>query len=442
MTSMVNPRGSGKRRIAIVGSGISGMAAAWYLSQQPDVELQLYEAGSRLGGHTATIDVEHDGEQLAIDTGFIVFNDRTYPNFIALLDALGIASRDTQMSFSVSDAKSGVEYAGSNLDSLFAQRRNLFSPRFLRMVRDILRFNREVEAHLQQEPALGAATLGDYLQRFSYSHEFMQWYLIPMGAAIWSTDDSSMARFPLQFFVRFFRNHGLLDLRNRPQWRVIEGGSRSYIPALTAPYRDRILLDTPVLGVRRHVQHEGREQVSVASKRGVEYFDELVLACHSDQALALLDDATADERHLLGAIPYTRNEVVLHHDERMLPRNRRTWSSWNVSLGRDSGALPALTYNMNILQGLQSKRTWCVSLNQTSRIDPSRIVGMYHYEHPLFSLNGMAAQLQLQQHNGTHNTWFCGAWLRNGFHEDGVHSALQVANGIAARSPQLSAQAV
>jgi predicted NAD/FAD-binding protein len=426
----------GKRRIAVIGSGISGMAAAWYLSQQGGVELQVYEAAARLGGHTATIQVDHDGEQLAIDTGFIVFNDRTYPNFIALLDTLGIASRDTRMSFSVSDAASGIEYAGSNLDTVFAQRRNLLSPRFLRMVRDILRFNREVEQHVQADSALGEATLGAYLQRFGYSREFRDWYLIPMGAAIWSSDDTTMERFPLAFFVRFFRNHGLLDLRNRPQWRVIEGGSNRYIPALTAPYRERILLDTPVLGVRRHVLHEGREQVCIQSKHGAAYFDEVVFACHSDQALALLHDATPEERRLLGAIPYTRNEVVLHRDERLLPRNRRTWSSWNVSLGRDPGELPALTYNMNILQGLHSKHTWCVSLNQTSRIDPARIAGVYHYDHPLFTLEGIAAQEGLQQRNGTDNTWFCGAWLRNGFHEDGVHSALQVANGIAARAPQ------
>jgi predicted NAD/FAD-binding protein len=442
MNSMTRPALPGKRRIAVIGSGISGMAAAWYLSQQQDVELQMYEAGSRLGGHTATICFEHEGEQLAIDTGFIVFNDRTYPYFIALLDALGVGSRDTRMSFSVSDAQSGIEYAGSNLDTLFAQRRNLVSPRFLRMVRDILRFNGQVERHLQLEPELAQATLGAYLQRFGYSREFMQWYLIPMGAAIWSTDDGGMDRFPLGFFVRFFRNHGLLDLRNRPQWRVIEGGSHAYIPALTAPYREHILLDTPVLGIRRQVRHDGREQVAVTSKLGVDQFDDVVLACHSDQALSLLDDASPEERRLLGAIPYTRNEVVLHHDDRLLPQNRRTWSSWNVSLGRSSGERPALTYNMNILQGLQSRRTWCVSLNQSERIDPARIIGSYEYDHPLFTLEGIAAQQRILQQNGSRHTWFCGAWLRNGFHEDGVFSALQVARGIAASAPQPLALAV
>ena len=429
-----SPALPGKRRVAIIGGGISGMAAGWYLSQQLDIELQLYESDTRLGGHTATIQVDHEGEQLAIDTGFIVFNDRTYPHFIALLDALGVGSRDTPMSFSVSDARSGIEYAGTNLNTLFAQRRNLLSPRFLRMVRDILRFNGEVEKHLADDATLGASTLGDYLRRFGYSQEFLQWYLIPMGAAIWSSDDATMEAFPLQFFVRFFRNHGLLDLQNRPQWRVIAGGSHSYIPALTTPYREKIRLDTPVLGVRRRVLHEGREQVCVRSAAGQDFFDEVVFACHSDQALALLEDATAQERALLGAIPYSRNEVVLHHDERVLPRSRRTWSSWNVSLGRSASPLPALSYNMNILQGLQSRKTWCVSLNQTASIRPECIHSMYHYAHPVFTLQGIAAQQQLLAGNGHEHTWFCGAWLRNGFHEDGVHTALQVARGIGALS--------
>jgi len=422
------------RRVAIIGGGISGMAAAWYLSQQIDVALELYEADSRVGGHTATIDVVHDGESLAIDTGFIVFNDRTYPNFIALLDALGVGSRNTAMSFSVSDAASGVEYAGTSLNTLFAQRGNLLSPRFLRMVRDILRFNRQVEQHLAQDPALGELTLREYLQRYGYSREFMQWYLLPMGAAIWSADDAGMDAFPLQFFVRFFRNHGLLDLHNRPQWKVIEGGSRAYIPALTAPYREHILTDTPVQAVRRGVLHEGRPQVCVHSARGEAYYDEVVFACHSDQALALLADASARERALLGAIPYSRNEVVLHRDVRVLPRNRRTWSSWNVSLGNRDSALPALSYNMNILQHLPSRHTWCVSLNQTARIDPALIHGVYHYAHPVFTLAGIAAQQQLLASNGHEHTWFCGAWLRNGFHEDGVHTALAVARGIAGLS--------
>jgi predicted NAD/FAD-binding protein len=421
------------RRIAVIGSGISGMTAAYSLSKDPVNEVHVYEAGTRLGGHTATIDVRHDGEQLAIDTGFIVFNDRTYPHFIALLDELGIASKATPMSFSVSDAVSGIEYAGSNLNSLFAQRRNLFSPRFLRMVRDILRFNKEVETHLQANPALGAETLGAYLKRFGYSREFIAWYLLPMGAAIWSSDQVTMEAFPLEFFVRFFRNHGLLDLHNRPQWRVIEGGSRTYIEPLMASCRERIYLDTPVKTVTRRVWVRGKPQVCLSSARGNEFFDEVVFACHSDQALRLLADPTPAERQILGAIPYMRNEVALHHDHSLLPHLRRTWSSWNVSLGRSDAALPALTYNMNILQGLQSRHTWCVTLNQTHLVAPDKIVGIYHYDHPLFTLEGIAAQQRHAEISGLAGTWYCGAWWRNGFHEDGVFSALRVAEALAAQ---------
>ena len=419
-----------KHRVAVVGSGISGMAAAYYLSRNPGMEVHLYEAAERLGGHTATVDVEHDGERLAIDTGFIVFNDRTYPNFIALLDELGMASKPTRMSFSVSDAASGLEYAGSSLDSLFAQRRNLLSPAFWRMVRDILRFNREAEKHVKQDPALAAASLGEYLARYGYSREFRDWYLVPMGAAIWSSDDRTMAAFPLEFFVRFFRNHGLLDLRNRPQWRVVEGGSRNYIGPLTAAYRDRIHLATPVHAVTRKVWLRGRQQVCIESPRGKEFFDHVVLACHSDQALALLADPTAAEREILGAIPYIRNEVVLHRDTRLLPQSPRAWSSWNVNLGANAGELPALTYNMNILQGLDSRHTWCVTLNQTARIDPALIHGVFHYDHPLFTLEGMAAQARHGEINGQQGTWYCGAWWRNGFHEDGVFSARRVAEAL------------
>jgi predicted NAD/FAD-binding protein len=417
-------------KIAVIGSGVAGMAAAHYLHQSHDVH--LYEADSRLGGHTATIAVQDGDEQLDIDTGFIVFNDWTYPNFIELLASLGVASQPSSMSFSVSDAVSGLEYAGSNLDTLFAQRRNLLSPRFLRLLRDILRFNRRVEADLASEPALADCTLGDYLQRFGYSREFRQWYLIPMGAAIWSSDDSTMEQFPLQFFVRFFRNHGLLNLRHRPQWRVIRGGSRNYIGPLTAGYAHNIRLATPVQAVQRGVQVDGRTQVAVHAERGTDYFDQVILACHSDQCLRLLADASAGEQSVLGAIPYTRNEVVLHHDTRLLPRNRRTWSSWNVGLGYGDGSRPTLTYNMNILQSLKSRKTWCVTLNQTAAIDQRTIRGVYHYEHPLFTVAGVAAQQRWQEVNGVNATWFCGAWWRNGFHEDAVWSARRVATALAA----------
>jgi len=428
-----------RRKIAIIGSGISGMAAGHYLSEQGH-EVHLYESGARLGGHTATIDVEHQGEHLAIDTGFIVFNDWTYPHFIALLDKLGVQSQPTQMSFSVSDAVSGVEYAGSGLNTLFAQRRNLLSPAFLRMVRDILRFNRSAEQHVQ-ESDFAQMTLGDYLRWFGYSREFRDWYLLPMGAAIWSSNQGAMDAFPLQFFVRFFRNHGLLNIRNRPQWRVIKGGSRNYIAPLTAAYRERIYLNTAVREVQRlPAAPAGRKPVCVTSVRGQEWFDDVVFACHSDQALRLLADPSSRERTILGAIPYTRNEVALHTDSTMLPHSRRCWSSWNVSLGRTAAALPALTYNMNILQGLQSTTTWCVTLNQTGLIDPRRLVGVYHYDHPLFTVPGVAAQERWQEINGVNHTWFCGAWWRNGFHEDGVWSALRVAQALTAQWQQSGPQ--
>jgi predicted NAD/FAD-binding protein len=417
-------------RIAVIGSGVAGMAAAHYLHKAHDVH--LFEAESRLGGHTATINVDDGEEQIAIDTGFIVFNDWTYPTFIELLNSLGVASQPSSMSFSVSDAVSGLEYAGSSLNTLFAQRRNLLSPRFFRLLRDILRFNQRVEKDLASEPDLAHCTLGDYLQRFGYSREFRQWYLIPMGAAIWSSDDSTMEHFPLQFFVRFFRNHGLLNLRHRPQWRVICGGSRNYIGPLTAGYAHNIRLATPVKAIQRGVPGEGHPQVAVHTEQGTAFFDQVILACHSDQALRLLADASPAERAVLGAIPYTRNEVVLHHDASLLPRNRRTWSSWNVGLGYGDGSRPTLTYNMNILQSLQSRKTWCVTLNQTAAIDQRTIRGIYHYEHPLFTMAGVAAQQRWQEVNGVNATWFCGAWWRNGFHEDAVWSAKRVATALAA----------
>lgn len=418
-------------KIAVIGAGISGLTAAWSLADEHDVH--VYEAGAQPGGHTATVDVHYRGEHHAIDTGFIVHNDRTYPQFIALLDRLGVRTRAAPMSFSVSDAFHGVEYAGTNLNTLFAQRRNLVSPRFLGMVRDILRFNREVEADLQREPALADATLGTYLRQRGYTDAFRDWYLMPMGAAIWSSNTRVMTEFPLQFFVRFFRNHGLLDLRDRPEWRVIEGGSRAYLAPLTAPFRDQLYLNTPVQEIWR-VPVRGGMQVRVSSARGTELFDEVILACHSDQALRVIGDITPAERAVLSAIPYTRNEVVLHTDVSLLPRNRRCWSSWNVSLGRLPSEQPTLTYNMNILQGLKSEQTWCVSLNQTRLTSPERVWGVYSYSHPLFTRDGIRAQQRWQEINGLNSTWFCGAWWRNGFHEDGVWSALRVVEGLRARN--------
>jgi len=329
------------------------------------------------------------------------------------------------MGFSVRDEGSGLEYSGGSLATLFAQRRNLVSPRFLRMVRDILRFNRESVADLEEGRLSDDMTLGQYLDRGGYSDGFRRDYLVAMGSAIWSSDCASMLDFPLQFFVRFFRNHGLLSIRNRPQWRVIEGGSREYIAPLCRRFEERIHCGTPVAGLRRD---EGGVTLRLAdgSERR---FDHVVVATHSDSALAMLDDPSRAERDILGALPYQDNDVVLHTDTRLLPRNRKTWSSWNYRLGVDESRA-VLTYNMNILQGIRAAETFCVTLNNTEAINPHRILGRFTYAHPVFSLAGMAAQQRWDEINGQRRTWYCGAYWRNGFHEDGVVSALRVARGI------------
>jgi uncharacterized protein len=408
-------------RIAIVGSGIAGLVSAYLLSRRHEVT--VFEAGDWIGGHTHTVDVEIDQQRHAIDTGFIVFNDWTYPNFIRLLEQLCVESQPTEMSFSVCDPRSGLEYNGNNLNTLFAQRSNLLSPGFLRMLMDILRFNREAIADLEAGGLHGQMTLGDYLQQQRYSQRFIDHYIVPMGSAIWSMSLKEMLNFPLAFFIRFFHNHGLLSVNDRPQWRVIKGGSRSYIPALSKPFADNIRLDCPVQRIRRD-----ETGVTVLSRQGEERFDRIVLACHSDQALKLLEQPSPEEQAILGDIRYADNDVVLHTDTRLLPSRRLAWASWNYRLGGDPEQPAALTYNMNILQGLDASRTFCVSLNQTDQIDPAQILGRFTYAHPQFSVAASAAQQQWQTLLGKQHTFFCGAWWANGFHEDGVVSALRVAS--------------
>ncbi|MEE1925301.1 FAD-dependent oxidoreductase [Pseudomonas sp. 148P] len=407
-------------RIAIIGSGIAGLTCAHLLSRRHEVT--VFEAASWIGGHTHTLDVHWQGRDYAVDTGFIVFNDWTYPNFIRLLDHLGVASRPTQMSFSVHDPASGLEYNGHNLDSLFAQRRNLLSPGFWGMLRDILRFNRQAIADLDGGRIAATTTLGDYLRALGYGQRFIDHYVVPMGSAIWSMSRADMLGFPLQFFVRFCRNHGLLSVNQRPQWRVIEGGSRSYVEPLCRSFIGRIRLNCPVARVARD-----DEGVTVFSTDGPERFDKVVFACHSDQALALLDAPEANEREILGAIRYAGNEVVLHTDTRLLPRRRKAWASWNYRLGDDARVPAALTYDMNILQGIEAPVTFCVSLNQTARIDPASIIARFDYAHPQYSLAAVAAQARHAELLGPRHSYFCGAYWANGFHEDGVLSALRVA---------------
>ena len=410
-------------RVAVIGSGISGLASAHYLSRHHEVT--VFEGNDRIGGHTATMDVTLGTRRYAIDTGFIVFNDWTYPNFIELMDELGVSSKPTAMGFSVNDLNSGLEYSGTNLNCLFAQRRNLVSPRFLAMVRDILRFNKESIADLESNTLSDSETLGDYLQRNGYSEGFREQYLIAMGSAIWSADCDTMMAFPVSFFVRFFKNHGLLSVKNRPQWRVIEGGSREYLRPLCQRFESRIFTNANVKQIQRQ---PGNVNIELADGRSFT-FDQVVIASHSDQALAMLGDPTPQEKEILGAMPYQSNDVVLHTDTRLLPKNRKTWSSWNYQLGVSTDRA-VVTYNMNILQGIEAPETFCVTLNNTEAINPNLILGRFSYDHPVFSLKGMAAQQRWEEINGTNNTWYCGAYWHNGFHEDGVVSALRVANAL------------
>ncbi|WP_426416228.1 NAD(P)/FAD-dependent oxidoreductase [Aestuariirhabdus sp. LZHN29] len=412
-------------RIAIIGTGISGLTAAYLLNQRHDIT--LYESSDRIGGHTATVNVPLNEQQYAIDTGFIVFNDWTYPNFIRLLEQLGVSSKATEMGFSVSCEDTGLEYSGNSLDSLFAQRRNLLKLDHWRMLRDIMRFNREAKVDLQGGKIPPQLSLGDYLQSHGYSHAFRDFYLIPMGAAIWSSGRQAMLDFPAQFFLRFFNNHGLLNINERPQWRVIEGGSRSYLTPLIAGFRDRIHLSCPVQSIQRT-----QDGVVLQHSEGKQTFDQVVIASHSDQALSMLADPSALEKQILGAIPYQDNEVILHTDESLLPRHQKTWSSWNYRLKKGTNrtsSLPVLTYNMNILQGIDSETVFCVTLNDSSSIDPTKVLGRYTYAHPQFSIEGTAAQ-QWRAINGVKSTWFCGAYWGNGFHEDGVNSGLRVAEAL------------
>ncbi len=402
-------------RIAVVGTGIAGNTAAYRLRK--DHEVTVYEAAGYVGGHTNTIDVDDGHQTLQIDTGFIVFNNRTYPNFLALLDELGQSTKKSVMSFSVQTEDRRVEYNGASLNALFSQRRNILRPPFYRMVRDILRFNRHAIASVRE--ADPSETVGSYIVRHAFSREFLDCYLVPMAAAIWSAEPVAVHRMPIRFLVIFFENHGLLQLRDRPEWRVIEGGSRSYVSRMVDGHRDRIRLNAPVRRIRRLPEH-----VEIRTDAGgCEKFDAVFLACHSDQALALLSDATPTESAVLGAIPYQENEAILHTDATVMPRRRRAWAAWNYHVPRNPSRHVAVTYDMNTLQGLETSRRYFVTLNNDRHIDPASIIRRIRYEHPVYSRESVAAQ-QRQAELNVHRTFYCGAYWRNGFHEDGVVSAL------------------
>jgi predicted NAD/FAD-binding protein len=402
------------KKICIIGSGISGLTCAYYLSRYHEVK--VYEANDYVGGHTHTIDVDHDGEHSRIDTGFIVFNDRTYPNFMKLMDEINVEYQPTEMSFSVRNDSIDLEYNGHSLATLFAQKKNLLNRRFWQLLWQIVRFNRDVVKTVEASPDM---SVGTYLRDNQYGKLFADNYLLPMISAIWSMGYDEVYRMPLQFMVRFFENHGLLDLVNRPQWYTINGGSSSYIAPLTSGFAGKIHLKTRVTGVRR-----AEASVEVKTDHQSEFFDEVIMACHGDQALALMTDADEREREVLGRFSFTSNNVILHTDESILPKSRNAWASWNYRIDEASSILPTLTYNMNILQRLNTKNTYLVSLN--TEVPEQQVLGEYIYSHPAYTAETMKGQRGWQDISGKSGIHFCGAYWFNGFHEDGVTSGIRV----------------
>ncbi|MFN2362571.1 MAG: NAD(P)/FAD-dependent oxidoreductase [Marinobacter sp.] len=413
-----------RERIAVIGAGVSGLTTAWLLSEKYEVE--LFEAGSYAGGHTNTEAVSAGGREWPVNTGFIVFNDWTYPNFIKLMDRLGVESEVSDMSFSVDCHSTGLQYNGTSLNTLFAQRKNLLNLPFLRMVREILRFNKESRADLAAGNIGDEESLGEYLNRNHYSRYFRKYYIVPMGAAIWSAPEIVLEQFPIRFFLQFFNNHGMLSVDDRPTWRVISGGSARYVDAMMERLGNHTHLNSPVTSVVRHP-----DKVVITVKGEQQEFDQVVFACHSDQALGMITDATEKELEILGAITYQRNDVVLHTDSSMLPSNRLAWAAWNYFMPEHSTEPVSVTYNMNILQNFDdAPETFCVTLNRSGDIDPGKVIKKFNYSHPVFTLEAVAAQKRYDEIGGQNRSHFCGAYWFNGFHEDGVCSALRVTQAL------------
>jgi uncharacterized protein len=403
-------------KIAVIGTGIAGNVAAYHLNKEHDIT--VFEKQDYIGGHTHTHNINLNGESHQIDTGFIVFNQKTYPNFIQLLQELKVDYQSSDMGFSVQNEKTGLEYNGSSLNQLFAQRRNLFRPKFYRMIKQILRFNQESLAVLSADNS--ELSLGQYLADNGYNHEFIHDYILPMGAAIWSTDHESMLAFPAKFFVQFFNNHGMLSVDQRPEWFVIKNGSKQYVEPLIREHKRHIRLSTAVESIRR----TDKQVFIKAVDQPEEAFDYVFIASHSDEALAMLDSPSRLETDILSKIPYSHNEALLHYDETLLPKKKLAWAAWNYHSLKQQKDKVALTYNMNILQSLNSKYTFCVTLNNTDAIDPSKIIKTMNYMHPFFTIEGVKAQQKHGELNGLNRTYYCGAYWRYGFHEDGVVSAL------------------
>jgi uncharacterized protein len=411
-------------RIAVVGSGISGLASAWLLSRQHEVT--LFEGNDYLGGHTHTHDIELQGRHYAVDSGFIVHNPRHYPLLTRLFEELGIASQPTTMSFSVHNAASGLEYNAATLDTLFCQRRNLLSPRFLGMVRDLFRFYRQAPALLDTTGE--GPTLGDYLAQHRYGDAFRDEHLVPMASALWSSPAARILSFPARYLVQFMANHQMLQVGDRPQWRVVRGGSASYVHALRASWPVHERLRCPVRSLRRD-----DAGVDLETAQGSERFDQVVLACHSDQALALLADADEREHDILGAIAYQANDTVLHTDATLLPCNRKAWAAWNAFIPRDPRDACTVSYCMNLLQGIDSPEPFVVSLNRSDAIDPAKMLRRMRYRHPVYSHATVSAQQRKGEIQGRRRTWYAGAYWGWGFHEDGMRSAVEVARALGAR---------
>ncbi|WP_374603242.1 NAD(P)/FAD-dependent oxidoreductase [Arenimonas sp.] len=413
-------------KIAVVGSGIAGLGAAWLLSRRHEVV--LFERESRLGGHTHTHQVQQQGRNYRVDTGFIVFNPGNYPLLTKLFDELAVPSQPTTMSFSVHDAGNGLEYNATDLDGLFCQRRNLVSPRFWRMVRDITRFYRDAPA-LLADPGDGP-TLGSYLRERGYSELFVRDHLVPMASALWSSPSETILDFPAKYLVRFMDNHHMLQVRDRPQWRVVCGGSSSYIEALQKTWSVQVRLSSPVRRIERDA-----DGVGLSTDRGIERFDQVVLACHSDQALALLADPSQAEREVLGAIPYQTNETVLHTDASLLPRRRKAWAAWNAYVPQAPGAPCTVSYCMNHLQSIDSPEPFVVTLGRGQAIDPAKVLARMQYQHPVYTHASVAAQARRGEINGGNRTWFAGAYWGFGFHEDGLRSGVEVARALGVQWP-------
>ncbi|MEP6485099.1 MAG: FAD-dependent oxidoreductase [Rudaea sp.] len=410
--------------IAVVGSGIAGLASAWLLAR--DHEVTLYERNDYLGGHTHTHDVEIGGKIFAVDSGFIVFNTAHYPLLNAMFDELGVESQPTTMSFALRNERTGLEYNATSLNGLFCQRRNIVSPRFLGMVRDILRFYREAPALLDSPDA--GPSLGDYLAEHRYGDAFRDDHLFPMASALWSSPAHAIAKFPAKYLVRFMANHRMMQADGRPQWRVVKGGSRQYVRALRKRWKVRERIGSEVAKITRT-----DDGVQIESDSRSERYDHVVLASHSDESLRLLSDATMAERDILGAIAYQPNDVVLHTDANVLPRRRKTWAAWNALVPADASSECTVSYCMNLLQSLDASEPIVVSLNCTARIDPKKIIARMRYHHPLYSQESVAAQLRKKEIQGVNRTWFAGAYWGWGFHEDGMRSAVDVARELGVR---------